>query len=163
MLASHPSGQCRQGTRQTAATTVEFAFIAVFLSIILGGMIELGHAISVKQVLTNVSRRGAYIGVKANKTYTDIQNAVDDILATDQQLPTTLANGKAQLTVTVATWDPVNQVYGSDTPVTSSTFAPNQYDKVGVKVWVNASDVALVFLNYMSGRIEGETVYMMKQ
>jgi len=88
---------------------------------------------------------------------------VDDILATDKQLPTTIANGKAHFVVTVATWDPVKQVYGSDVTVTSSTYAPNQYDKVGVKVWVNSSDVTLLFLKYMAGKIESETVYMMKQ
>ena len=75
----------------------------------------------------------------------------------------TLSNGKATLTVTVATWNASTQTYGSDTTVTSSTFAPKQYDKISVKVAVNASDVTWAFLKYTAGDVESETVVMMRQ
>jgi Flp pilus assembly protein TadG len=149
--------------RRPGAAAIEFAFVAVFLSIVVGGMVELSRALMAKEVLTNASRRGANTGIKNGKTYTDIQNAVDDILATDGQLPATIANGKAHLVVSVATWNSATSAYGADTTVDSTTFAPNQFDKVSVKVWANASDCNLLFLKYLTGKIEGETVVMMKQ
>jgi Flp pilus assembly protein TadG len=149
--------------RRTGAAAVEFAVVAVLLGIVIGGMIEMSRAVMAKEILTNASRRGAATAIKSNKTYSDIQKAVDDILATDGQLPATLANGKANLVVTVATWNAGSQTYGPDVTVDATTFAPNQFDKVSVKVWANASDCNLLFLKYMSGRIEGEWVVMMKQ
>ncbi len=149
--------------RRCGIATVELAVIATFFGFVIVGMIEVSHAIYVKEILTDASRRGANTGIKANKTYTDISNAVDDILNTDKQLPATIANGKAHLVVKVATWNATSGTYGPDTTVDSSSFAPSQYDKVSVQVWVNASDVPLLFLQYMTGRIEGETVVMMKQ
>lgn len=149
--------------RRAGIATVEFAMVATFFGIIIVGMIEVSHAIYVKEILTDASRRGANTAIKANKTYTDVSNAVDDILATDKQLPATIANGKAHLVVKVATWNATSGTYGTDTTVDSSSFAPNQYDKISVQVWVNASDVPLLFLQYMTGKVEGETVVMMKQ
>jgi Flp pilus assembly protein TadG len=142
---------------------VEFAFIAIFLGIIVAGMVEMGRAVMVKSILTDAARKGANTGVTAGKSYTDLSNDVDDILATDHQLPATLANGKATLVVSVAAWDATSQTYGTDTVVTSSTFAPSQYDRVSVKVQVNASDVAWGFLQYLTGDVESEKVVMMKQ
>jgi Flp pilus assembly protein TadG len=151
------------GQRRAGAAVVEFATVATFLGVAVAGMIELSRAVTAKEALTNASRRGASVGIRASKTYTDIQNAVDDILSTDKQLPATIANGKAHLVVTVATWNSATQTYGADTTVSSTTFAPSQYDKVGVKVWVNASDAGLILSNFTQGKIESETVYMMKQ
>jgi Flp pilus assembly protein TadG len=142
---------------------VEFAFVAIVLGTLVAGMVEIGRAVMVKSVLTDASRKGASTGVTPNKTYTDISNDVDDILATDNQLPATLANGKATLTVTVAAWNATTQSYGNDVQVDSSTFAPNQYDKVSVKVTVNASDVCWYFLNYLGGDVQSATVVMMRQ
>lgn len=163
LLLSRPDRTQRPPRRRPGVAAVEFAGVVVFLSLVVGGMIELSRAVMAKEVLTNASRRGAATAIKNGKTYADIQNAVDDILKTDGQLPATLANGKANLVVTVATWDPATQTYGADVTVDATTFAPNQLDKVSVTVWANASDCNLLFLNYMSGKIEGEWVVMMKQ
>jgi Flp pilus assembly protein TadG len=163
---SRRGGSPRRGARartRAGAAVVEFAIVATLLGAVVAGLIELSRAATAKEALSNASRRGASIAIKNAKTYTDIQNAVDDILATDGQLPATLANGKAHLVVTVATWDSVHQTYGSDVTVTSNTFAPQQFDKVGVQVWANASDCGLILSNFMTGLIESETVYMMKQ
>jgi Flp pilus assembly protein TadG len=155
---------CSQTTvSRRAAATVEFAFVAVFLMLMVVGMVELGRAMMVKAILTDAARKGASTAITANKTYTNIQNDVDDILATDNQLPATLANGKATLTVSVATWNAATLTYGSDVVVNSGTFAPKQYDKVTVKVSVNSSDVTWLFHNYMNGTVESETVVMMRQ
>jgi len=144
------------------AAVVEFAFVAIVLGIVVAGMIELGRGLMVKEFLTDASREGATTGIAANKTYDDIYNAVDAVLSANQ-LPATLSNGKATLTVKVATWDSVNQTYGSDVVATSTTFAPNQYDKVSVKITVNATDISWLFLNYTNGLVESDTVSMMKQ
>jgi Flp pilus assembly protein TadG len=142
---------------------VEFAVIAIFLGIITVGMAEIGRAVMVKSILTDASRKGASTAIAGNKTYSDIQNDVDDILSTDQQLPVTLANGKATLTVTVASWSSTTQTYGADVVVNSGSFGPKQFDKVSVKVSVNASDVTWLFLSYTRGQVDSETVVMMKQ
>jgi Flp pilus assembly protein TadG len=156
--------QCRQGTRaRWAAVSVELAFVAIFLVGLITGMVELARAVMVKTILSDAGRKGATTASRSNKTYTDIQNDVDDILNTDQQLPATIANGKAHLVISVASWNAATQAYGADTIVSSGTFAPQQFDKVSVKVWVNAADVTWFFLNYTNGKIESETVYVMRQ
>jgi Flp pilus assembly protein TadG len=149
--------------KRRAAAAVEFAFVAVVLGIVIAGMVELARAVMIKEILTDASRKGASTAVAANKTYSNIQSDVDDVLSTDNKLATTVANGKATLTVSVASWNSGTQTYGTDTVVTSTTFAPNQYDKISVKVSVNASDLFWLFLNYTSGKLESETVVMMKQ
>jgi Flp pilus assembly protein TadG len=157
----HSRGPAR---RRPAAVLVEFAFVVLFiLAPLLTGMVEIGRAVMVKTILTDAARKGAAAAAMNTKTYTDISNDVDDILNTDHQLPSTIANGKATLIVTVATWNASTQTYGSDTTVTAATFAPKQYDKVSVKVTVNASDVTWFFLNYTNGDVESETVVMMRQ
>lgn len=158
-----PATRPRPARRRAGIATVEFAILAIFFGFLIVGMVEVSHALYVKEILIDAGRRGANTAIKPNMTYTDISNAVDDILATDKQLPATLANGKAHLVVKVAAWNASSQTYGTDTTVDSTTFAPNQYDKVSVQVWVNASDVPLVFIQYMAGKVEGETVVMMKQ
>ncbi len=162
MLRS-PFNSARRGRSRPGNAMTELAVVIPVLVALVVGMVELSRAIMVKEALTNASRRGANVAIKSGKTYTDIQNAVDDILATDKQLPATVANGKATLTVTVAKWDSSTDTYGSDTTVTSATFAPSQFDKVGVKVSVHAEDVSLLFLRFSAGKIESETVYMLKQ
>ena len=156
-------GRGARRQNRPAIATVEFALFATLLGLIICGMIELSRAFMAKEILTNASRRGASIGIKPGKTYADVQNAVDDILATDQQLPATIANGKAHLVVTVGTWNASTKTYGPDVTVTAATFAPRQNDKVAVKVWANASDCNLLFLRYMAGDLEGETATMMRQ
>lgn len=153
----------RIGNRRRASAVVEFAVVASFLGVVIAGMIELAHAMTIKSILSDASRKGASTAVAANKTYSNIQSDVDEVLSTDNQLPATVANGKATLTVSVATWNANTQTYGADVVVTSSTFAPNQYDKISVKVSVNASDVGWLFLTYTKGQLESETVVMMKQ
>lgn len=149
--------------RRGGAVIAEFALVLTILSAVVLGLVEVGRAVMVKSILTDAARKGCATGVRAGKTYTDIYNDVDDILNTDRQLPATLSNGKATLTVSVATWNATTQTYGSDTVVTSATFAPSQYDKVSVKVKVNCSDVTWLFLNFMNGDVESETVIMMRQ
>jgi Flp pilus assembly protein TadG len=149
--------------RRSAGAVAEFGFVAVVLAVLLGGMVEIARAVMVKSILTDASRKGAAAAAKSSGTYTDITNDVDDILNTDHQLPATLANGKATLIVTVAPWNATSQTYGSDVQVDSSSFAPNQYDKVSVKVTVQTSDVSWFFLKYTAGDVESEAVVMMRQ
>jgi Flp pilus assembly protein TadG len=154
---SPPASGKRRGT-----AVVEFAVVAIVLGVVVAGMVELGRGMAVKSILTDAGREGANTGITANKTYTDIWNAVDKILSANQ-LPATLSNGKAQLTVSVAVWDAKKQTYRRDVVVDAKTFAPNQYDKVSVQVTVNAADVSWLYLNYTNGQVESETVTMMKQ
>jgi Flp pilus assembly protein TadG len=149
--------------RRQAGAVIEFAFVSLILATLLGGMVEIARTVMVKSILTDASRKGAAAAAKGNGTWTDITNDVDDILDTDKQLPATLANGKATLTVTVAPWNAATKSYGSDVQVDACTFAPNPYDKVSVKVTVQTSDVSWLFLKYTSGQVESESVVMMRQ
>jgi Flp pilus assembly protein TadG len=147
-----------------AATVAEFALVVLFvLAPLVTGVIELGRAMMVKSILTDAARKGAAAGANSSKTYSDIAKDVDDVLNTDHQLPATLSNGKATLTVTVAAWNSATGSYGADTVVNSSTYNPQQLDKVSVKVSVSASDVTWTFLNYLGGDYESENVVMMRQ
>ena len=166
-LQSHPKRRSPTGLgiqpgRRHGAAVVEFAFVAIVLGVVVAGMIEMGRGLMIKELLTDASREGASTGVANNKTYDDIYSAVDTILSANQ-LPATLSNGKATLTVKVATWNSTTQTYSADTVVTSTTFAPSQYDKVSVKVTVSAKDISWLFLNYTNGLVESDTVAMMKQ
>lgn len=164
MFRPRSNTRLRPAPRRAAGVIVEFAFVALFiLAPLLTGMIEMGRAVMVKTILTDAARKGAATAAMNTSTYADIANDVDNILATDHQLPATLANGKATLTVTVASWNASTQTYGCDTAVDSCTFAPKQYDKVFVRVSVNASDVSWFFLTYTSGNVESRPVVMMRQ
>jgi Flp pilus assembly protein TadG len=149
--------------RRAGIATVEFAAFAIILGMIIGGMIELSRAFQAKEAMTNACRKGASVGIKANKTYADIQAAVDDILSTDQRCPATIANGKARLVVTVATWDASTETYGPDTVVDATGYAPNANDKVSVQVSANTADLNLLFSRWTGGIIEGAKVTMMRQ
>jgi Flp pilus assembly protein TadG len=48
---------------QKGAVAVEFAMLAPLLLLIIGGIIDFGHAYYIKQVVTNASREGARYGV----------------------------------------------------------------------------------------------------
>jgi len=59
---------------QKGAVAVEFAMLAPLLLLIIGGIIDFGHAYYIKQVVTNASREGARYGVtfSVNATATRI-------------------------------------------------------------------------------------------
>ena len=56
--------RCRGFWRRTqGVAAVEFAFMGIILLLIIGGIIDFGHAFYIKQVVTNASREGARYAV----------------------------------------------------------------------------------------------------
>jgi len=67
------------GRRQEGAVAVEFALVITLLLFILGGVIDFGHYLYLRNVATNASREGARLGaVYSNPRITsgDIQNYI---------------------------------------------------------------------------------------
>ena len=78
-------GICRKKRRGAAA--VEFALIAPLFMLMVLGMIEVGRAIMVQQILTNASREGARRAVLDGATNTEVTTFVNTYL-NNASLPT---------------------------------------------------------------------------
>jgi len=66
------------------AALVEFAVIAPIFLTLVGGMIELGRAIVVAQILTNASREGARVaGYNTTKSTSTVTSAVNTFLTSE--------------------------------------------------------------------------------
>lgn len=101
---------CRRDRQGAAA--VEFAVVAPLFFLLLFGMVEIGRAIMVQQVLTNASREGARLGVLDGTTTAEVTTAVNTYLQN-------AAVGVA--TVTVSPSPPSSAGYGEPVTVTVST------------------------------------------
>jgi Flp pilus assembly protein TadG len=60
---------------------VEFAVVAPLFFLLVFGMIEYGRMVMVQQLLTNASREGARRAVLDGSTSADVENVVNDYLA----------------------------------------------------------------------------------
>ncbi len=83
--------------RRRGAAAVEFAFVAPVFFLLVFGMIEFGRMVMVQQVITNASREGARLGVLDGTTQTEIEDIVDNYLASARirgaPVPTIKVNG----------------------------------------------------------------------
>jgi len=70
---------CRKHRRGAAA--VEFAIVAPVFFLMILGMIEIGRAVMVQQIITNASREGARLAVLPGSTRADVITRVEDILS----------------------------------------------------------------------------------
>ncbi len=101
-----PCRLCRR--KRTGAAAVEFAVIAPIFFLMVLGMIEIGRAVMVQQIITNASREGARQAVLDGATATDVQTYVNDYL-TDASTPTA--------TVTFPQGNPENAGFGTSVEV----------------------------------------------
>ena len=104
---------CRRGV-----AAVEMAFALPLLIVLIFGMIEVGRALMVQQVLTNASREGARVAVTGDATAETVSSAV-------QTYATPLIN--AQVTVTITPEYP--SLAASGTPITVEVSVA--YENVG--------------------------------
>ncbi len=104
----------RLGLQQEGAVSVEFALVITLLLFIVGGVIDFGHYLYLRQVATSASREGARLGALFNNpraTAADIQNFITQkygpsLGGGDGNGVTVIANGAggtpgSDLTVTV--------------------------------------------------------------
>jgi len=72
----------RQNLRRRGAAVVEFAVVAPVFMLLVIGIIEMGRAVMVSQILVNASREGARKAVLTTMTVGEVQTWVDDYLQT---------------------------------------------------------------------------------
>lgn len=89
------------------ASVVEFALVAPLMILMTMGMMEVGRAVMVKQLLVNASREGARLAVLPGSTVNEVTTRVQDDLAASS------VNG-----VTVNITPTMLSAAGSGTPVT---------------------------------------------
>ena len=78
------NGKAVKRSRRRGAALVEFAVIAPIFLTLVGGMIELGRAIVVVQILTNASREGARIaGYDTTTSASTVTSAVNTYLTNE--------------------------------------------------------------------------------
>lgn len=98
---------CRINRRGAAA--VEFALVAPLFFLLIFGMIEFGRMVMVQQVITNASREGARVAVLDGSTHTEVQQTVDDYLA---------SASISGATVQIVPYEPSAAGYGEPVTVT---------------------------------------------
>ncbi len=104
--------------------TVEFALVAPVFFMIVIGVIEVGRAVNVQQLLTNASREGARVaGNDSTTSLSTVQAAVDNYLsgtgvsgATTTVSPIALADVSAGQPVTVTVSVPYSQACWTPSP-----------------------------------------------
>jgi Flp pilus assembly protein TadG len=64
------------GRRRRGAVALEFAILISFFLLLLFGMIELGRAIQVSQILTNAAREGARRAIVPGATNTQVEQII---------------------------------------------------------------------------------------
>ena len=104
-------GRCRRNRQGAAA--VEFAVVAPVFFLMVFGMIEIGRAVMVQQVLTNASREGARIAVLDSPTPTH-----NTVVST---VTSYLQNGgvpAGSATITMNPTEPTSAGYGQSVTVT---------------------------------------------
>lgn len=113
---------------------MEFAVVAPIFFLMILGMIEIGRAIMVQQVITNASREGARMAVLPGSTVSDVTTRVQEILTAS--------------TISGATVQILDAEGGETNPETA------QYgDIINVTVSVPFSDVSwLPTSKYLSGK-----------
>jgi len=159
--------QQRRGTKRLAVATVEFAVASQLLWVLVLGKCELSHALSVKEIMTDASRKASRTAILPGAAWNDVANGaagseIYDIMVTD--------NGYNWSDVTVTMI--VTDTSGHSTTLTTATGDPNNVLQnaswgytISVKVAIPASKTTWgpgsLFIT--STMIESEYVVMMRQ
>jgi Flp pilus assembly protein TadG len=141
----------RPAEPRRGVAAVEFAIVAVFLTILTVGMIEVTRAVQVKHYLTDSVRIGCRRGALPGTTNTDINNDVSTCLKNYNLNP-------ADATVTISVYDSTGTAKGNDIS------AAAQGDRIAVKVAMPISKISWVGpMVFTNKSIESETLMMMRQ
>ncbi len=118
-----------------ATATVEFAIVGPIFLMLVFGIIEIGRALMVTEVLTRAATEGARSASLSGSSAQDVQSAVDTFLK-NYLITDTQGNSLG----TVYIYDAGKQVYPDSTKTaTSITFTST--DSVRVEVYVQTSKV----------------------
>jgi Flp pilus assembly protein TadG len=138
----HAAGDVRRPVRRRrGVAAVEFAVVASLLFMLLLGIIEIGRAMMVLEMLNNAARSGARMGTLQGSANTDVTSAVTNALANAGFSGTSTA-----VSVNGATANVNTAVAGDSVTVTVSV----PYNNV---TWLPTS-------MFLAGRTLGSTVVM---
>lgn len=103
--------------RRAGAAVVEFALVGPLMILLTMGMIEIGRAVMVKQILVNASREGARLASLPGTSTSDVSSQVSDELssqtingATVTTTPSDLSSASAGTPVTIKVSVPASSV-----------------------------------------------------
>jgi Flp pilus assembly protein TadG len=131
-------------TRRRGVAAVELAVISPFLAVLVLGMIEMGHALMVKETLSDAAQKACRLAAQPNTTTAQAQAEVDNIMQDSN----------------MAGYSTAILVNGNNTDIQSAV----HNDQISIKVSVPASNALWmppVFLPITD--IESETVIMLRQ
>jgi Flp pilus assembly protein TadG len=128
-----------------AAAVVEFALLAPFITTLMLGMIEIGHAVMVKETLSNAVQKGCRTGAQPGASTAQVQADVDNIMNTD--------NGLSGYTTSIL-------LNGVNTDVSAGVLN----DQISVKVTIPVSSFVWTTSFFLpTTDFESETVVMLRQ
>jgi Flp pilus assembly protein TadG len=87
----------RMRKSRRGAAVLEFAIVAPIFFLVIIGMVELGRAVMVQQVLTNAAREGARRAILEQTSKSEVELAVNDYLAGGSISGATIAVSPAAL------------------------------------------------------------------
>ena len=80
MFARHHNSNCPPQSERRGAATVEMALVLPVFFMVMLGIVEVGRAFMVSQLLTNAAREGSRVAIMTNSTNTEVTNTITDIV-----------------------------------------------------------------------------------
>ncbi len=142
--------------RRRGTATVEFAFVAAFLGVLIVGMVEFGRAMTVKVTLLEAARKSCRLGIVPGKTNVDITTEATNVMRAEG-FSVTKFNPPAVGAVNITVTDP------NGATLADASLAPSD-SKITVQVAVPVSSTMWCFAEFLPpGTIQSETVVLKKQ
>lgn len=127
-------------TDRRGAATVETALVLPVFFMVMLGIVEVGRAFMVSQLLTNAAREGARVAIMTNSTNTDVSNTVTDILQR------TVGVAPANVNVTIIVTE-----YPGNPSTSNNVNLAKKRDLCEVEVRVNYDKVNMLPIKYLTG------------
>lgn len=125
---------------RSGAATVETALVLPIFFMVMLGIVEVGRAFMVSQMLTNAAREGARIATMTGSTNTEVTNTVKDVAQR------TIGVDPSNLNVTITV-----QEYAGNPPTNNNVALAQKRDLCDVRVTVAYNNVNLLPAKYLSG------------
>ncbi|MEZ6058153.1 MAG: TadE/TadG family type IV pilus assembly protein [Planctomycetaceae bacterium] len=128
-------------TRRRGAATVETALVLPVFFLVLMGIVEVGRAMMVAQLLNNAAREGCRAGIMTGSTNAEVSTTVEDILG--EMIGTTAADITVSVAVTEFTGNP---------PANNQVASAHKRDLCVVSVEVPYDKVSWIPITWFSNR-----------
>lgn len=130
----------RQSTERSGAATVETALVLPIFFMVMLGLVEIGRAFMVSQLLTNAAREGARVAIMNNSTNAEVSNTVADIAQR------TIGVNPADVAVNIIVTE-----YAGNPSTGNDVALAKKRDLCEVEVQVNYDKVNLIPIKYLTG------------